>query len=121
MILLAASAPNSLEYEVYRNATVKGFELPLETSGKLLRRALKHHFGNPREVDRPAFKEPFRHAAKHGLVTVEETERCFVYWANRNDTAHDYGIGFAEDTLALLPGLLADVNALEGMLSRAEY
>jgi hypothetical protein len=38
---LNKSEPESIDYEVFRNATVKGFELTLETSGKLLRRVLK--------------------------------------------------------------------------------
>ena len=35
---------------------------------------------------------------------------------NRNNTAHDYGEGFAKETLILLPGFIADVKKLEGVL-----
>ena len=34
--LLKQAEAGSVEYEVYRNATIKGFELVLETGGKLL-------------------------------------------------------------------------------------
>jgi len=37
------------------------------------------------------------------MITMEEAERWLEYRDNRNDTAHDYGEGFANDTLALLP------------------
>ncbi len=94
---------NSIEYEVFRNAAIKGFELTLETSGeKLLRKALKFYMGNPRIVDEMVYKEVFRHAAKHGLLDNEATKRWFHYRDNRNNTAHDYGESFAEDTLKLL-------------------
>jgi len=32
-------------------------------------------------------------------MTLEEVERWFAYRDNRNDTAHDYGEGFANETL----------------------
>ena len=39
-------------------------------------------------------------------------ERFLQYRANRNTTAHDYGVGFANETLVLLPMFLIDVRAL---------
>jgi nucleotidyltransferase substrate binding protein (TIGR01987 family) len=110
--MLSRSNPGDIEYEVFRNAAVKGFELTLETSGKLLRKTLKPYFATPREVDRLTFKDVFRHAAKHGILSVEAVERWFKYRDNRNTTAHDYGEGFAEETLGLLPGFSADARAL---------
>ena len=91
---------------------VKGFELTLETAGKLLRRGLKAYTGRPREVDALTYKDVLRHAAKRGLMTTEMVERWFGYRDNRNNTAHDYGIGFAEETLTLLPMFLSDAKAL---------
>jgi hypothetical protein len=54
----------------------------------------------------------FRHAAKHGLLTVDAAERWLEYRDNRNDTAHDYGAGFADATLKLLPKFIVDAKAL---------
>lgn len=116
LILLEGSDPESTNYEIFRNAVVKGFELTLETGGKLLRKSLKEFTGNPREVDNLTYKDLFRHAAKHGLLNTEAVERWFVYRDNRNSTAHDYGVGFAEDTLKLLPGFIADARTLEATL-----
>ena len=65
---LESSKPDSIDYEVFRNATVKGFELTLETSGKLLRKTLKTFIGTPRTVDELTYKDLFRHAVKHGLL-----------------------------------------------------
>ncbi|OHB32439.1 MAG: nucleotidyltransferase [Desulfuromonadaceae bacterium GWC2_58_13] len=116
LTLLNGAAPESIEFEIFRNAVVKGFELTLETAGKLLRKALKAYTGKPRDVDRLTFKDLLRHAAKHDLLTVAAVERWFNYRDNRNSTAHDYGIGFAEETLALLPGFIADARVLETTL-----
>ena len=55
-------------------------------------------------------------SATHGLMTLEEVERWFTYRDNRNSTAHDYGEGFAKETLLLLPGFIADVKKLEDVL-----
>jgi hypothetical protein len=116
LTLLNGANPESIDYEIFRNAVVKGFELTLETGGKLLRKALKAFSGSPREVDGLTFKDVLRHAAKHGLVDTAAVERWFVYRDNRNSTAHDYGVGFAEVTLKLLPGFIADARALEAVL-----
>jgi len=37
---LNASVEGSIEYDIFRNASIKGFELTLETSGKLLKESL---------------------------------------------------------------------------------
>jgi hypothetical protein len=116
--LLNAADPNSVEYEVFRNATVKGFELTLETSGNLLRKVLKTYIGNPRAVDGLVYKDLFRHAAKHGLFEPSVVNRWFLYRDNRNDTAHDYGIGFANTTLTLLPQFIKDAQALQQVLQQ---
>ena len=111
---------DSVMYDIYRAACVKEFELVLEQSGKLLRRRLGAFFASNRQADRLAFKDLFRHAAKHGLMAPEAVERWFQYRDNRNDTAHNYGEGFAETTLKLLPGFVADAKALADMLDEAD-
>ena len=116
LVRLNASDPEEIEYEIFRNAVVKGFELTLETAGKLLRKALKAYIGRPREVDFLTYKDVLRHAAKHDLMSVEAVGRWFIYSDNRNNTAHDYGVGFADETLKLMPGFISDARALEAVL-----
>lgn len=99
-------------FDLYRNATIKSFELSLETAGKLLRKALKVFTGIPREVDSLVFNDVLRHAGKHGLLDTAGVERWIAYRVNRNSTAHDYGDGFANETLLLLPRYLTDVREL---------
>jgi nucleotidyltransferase substrate binding protein (TIGR01987 family) len=108
--------PESIEFEIFRNAAVKGFELTLETAGKLLRKALKSYTGRPREVDGLTYKDVLRQSAKHSLLSTDEVTRWFAYRDNRNDTAHDYGVGFADETLKLLPSFVSDAQALEVVL-----
>lgn len=110
------SKDGSIDHEVFRNAVVKSFELTLETAGKLLRKALKTYVATPRSVDELNYKEVFRHAGKHGLLTNPEIERWFAYRDNRNDTAHDYGIEFTKTTLKLLPEFLKDAKQLQKKL-----
>ncbi|CAH9019646.1 nucleotidyltransferase substrate binding protein [Candidatus Nitrosacidococcus sp. I8] len=99
-------------FDLYRNAAIKSFELSLETAGKLLRKALTAYGASSREVDKLVFNDVLRHAGKHGLLDILEVERWLTYRANRNNTAHDYGEGFANETLKLLPQYLQDVRAL---------
>jgi nucleotidyltransferase substrate binding protein (TIGR01987 family) len=118
LTLLRQADPESVEYEVFRNAVIKGFELTLETAGKLLRKALQAYSANPRAVAALSYKEVLRDAASHGLLSSEAVTRWFAYRDNRNSTAHDYGVGFAEETLKLLPGFIEDARALEATLRK---
>ncbi len=106
-------------YDVHRAACVKKFELVLEQSGKLLRKRLAAFFATNRQADRLPFKDLFRHAARHGLMEAEAVERWLRYRDNRSDITHDYGEGFAEGTLGLLPGFIADAKALADMIEAA--
>lgn len=110
---------DDVRFDLYRNAAIKSFELSLETAGKLLRKALKAYGGAPREVDKWVFNDVLRHAGKHGLMSAAAVERWLAYRANRNNTAHDYGEGFANDTLKLLPAYLQDVRALAPEIQKA--
>lgn len=112
LALEKTQATDEIIYDLYRNAAIKSFELSLETAGKLLRKALKAFGGNPRSVDSLVFNDVLRHGGKHGVLDQAGVERWLAYRANRNNTAHDYGVGFANDTLTLLPAYLADVRAL---------
>jgi nucleotidyltransferase substrate binding protein (TIGR01987 family) len=103
---------DDVHFDLFRNAAIKSFELSLETAGKLLRKALKAFGGTPRSVDALVFNDVLRSAGKHGLMEVEAVERWLAYRANRNNTAHDYGEHFANQTLKLLPGYLQDVREL---------
>ena len=49
-------------------------------------------------------------------MATDAVERWFSYRDNRNNTAHDYGVGFAEETLELLPGFVCDARELETVL-----
>ena len=106
--------------EVFRAACVKEFELSLGQSGKLLRKRLHPWFASNRQADRLAFKDVFRHAAKHGLIDMEACERWLRYRDNRDHTAHDYGAGFAEATLKLLPDFLTDAKVLADVIEAAD-
>ena len=118
---LEQSEPGSDDYEVYRNAVIKGFELTLETSGKLLRKVLRDYVANPKTINDLVFKDLFRQAAHYNLMTLAEVERWFAYRDSRNDTAHDYGVEFAETVLKLIREFMVDARQLhQTLLTRQE-
>ncbi len=106
----------SIDYEMYRNALVKGFEMTLEQSGKLLRKRLTPFFASKKAVDILTFKDLFRQAFKHALLTEDEVNRWMEYRDNRNNTAHDYGRAFAEGTLKLMDDFIKDVYHLKDVI-----
>ena len=63
--------PGDTFYEIFRAASVKEFEIVLEQSGSLLKKRLRPYFASNRQADRLTFKDAFRHAAKHDLISVE--------------------------------------------------
>ena len=106
------------EYDIFRAACVKEFELILEQSGKLLKMCLRPYFASNLQADRLLFRDIFREAARHALLSSEACERWLQYRDNRNDTAHEYGERFAEATLAPLPAFIADARALVAAIER---
>ena len=98
--------------DLYRSACVKEFEIILEQSAKLLKKVLKPYFASSKAVDMLVFKDVFRHASLHSIIDIESCERWLQYRDNRNATAHDYGSGFAEETLKLLPQFIIDARNL---------
>ncbi len=107
-------------YEICRAACVKEFELVLEQSGKLLKKRLAPFFASNLQADRLAFKDLFRHAARHGLMDPESLEHWFHYRDHRNDTAHEHGEDFAEATLRLLPAFIVDARSLADMIEATD-
>lgn len=110
------SQEGSIEYEMYRNSLVKSFEITLEQAGKLLKKRITPYFATNKAVDNLNFKDIFRSALKHSLISKEETERWLLYRDNRNNTAHDYGKAFAEETLMLIESFLTDVKNLKKVI-----
>lgn len=106
----------TIDYEMYRNSLVKSFEMTLEQSGKLLRKKITPYFAGKKAVDTLTFKDVFREAHKHSLLNEDEVNRWFKYRDNRNNTAHDYGKAFAEETLLLIDDFLKDVNHLKEVI-----
>lgn len=115
--LLLSSKEGSIDYEMYRNSMVKGFEMTLEQSGKLLRRKLTPYFATKKAVDQLTFKDLFRYALKHSLLNDEEIQRWFNYRDNRNNTAHDYGRSFAETTLLLMDNFIKDAYRIKDVIN----
>ncbi len=109
-------SPENIEYDIYRSACVKEFEIILEQCGKLLKKRLRDFFHSNKAVDDLRFKNIFRYSAKHGLIDIESSERWCKYRDNRNNTAHDYGVGFAEETLKLFPEFIADAKEVVNTL-----
>jgi hypothetical protein len=110
--LLQKANPAEIDYDMYRSASVKEFEIILEQCGKLLRKCLKPYYHSSQAVDKLYFKEVFKQCVLRSIITPELCERFLEYRDNRNSTAHDYGVNFAEETLVLLPNFITDANLI---------
>lgn len=111
----------SIEYDIYRAAAVKEFELILEQAGTLLKRALRHFYFSSQKVDSLFFKDIFRHAALHSIITVQEAENWLNYRDERNMTAHNYGEEHAEDILELLERFIHDTKNLIKKINKVNH
>lgn len=118
LVFYQAAEGDSIEQEVFRNAIIKGYELTQETAFKLLKKALKAFGHGGKKLEATPVKDILRLAAVHDLLTLSEVERWFAYRDNRNNTAHDYGEQFANDTLTLIPAFLQDIATLADVLER---
>jgi nucleotidyltransferase substrate binding protein (TIGR01987 family) len=105
--------------ELYRSAVIKEFEIILEQSGKLLKKVLKPYFHTDKISSKLYFKDVFRMAHQFNILKEDEVERWLVYRDNRNLTSHDYGVGFAESTLLLIPAFIEDSTKLAQIIEEA--
>ena len=110
--LIQTVEEGSIEYEMYRNSLVNGFEMTLEQSGKMLKKRIAPYFSSKKNVDALNFKDLFRYVHKFSLLDQEEIQRWFSYRDNRNNTAHDYGQAFAEKSITLVENFIHDVENL---------
>lgn len=101
---------DSVEKDIYRSASIKEFEIILEQSAKIIKKILKNFVVSSIEIDRLYFKDVFRKAAQFDLLNLEETERWLQYRDSRNQTAHEYGIGFAENIVEILAQFIKDAK-----------
>lgn len=102
----------SVVYDIYRAACVKEFEIVSEQCGKLLKKSLLVFLSSSKQLDALTYKDIFRHAAKHSLISLAEAERWLQYRDHRNQTAHEYGENYADGILLLLPQFLKDADSL---------
>ena len=116
LVLLQQSAPGSVLYELYRSACVKEFEIMIELAGKLLKKALRPYYASHRQAEALVYKDIFRAAVQYGLLSTLEAERWLTYRDRRNNTAHEYGAGFAEAAVGFLPQFATDAAALAQLL-----
>jgi hypothetical protein len=73
---------------------------------------LKPYFHSSQAVDKLYFKDVFRQAVVRSIISPELCEHFLEYRENRNNTANDYGVNFAEETLVLLPNFIVDAKLL---------
>ncbi len=111
-VLLKKYNEEDIEYEIYRSAVIKEFEIILEQSGKLLKKVLKPYLHTNKAVDKLVFKDIFRQAGLHGLLEIDEVQRWLEYRDNRNATSHDYGEELANETLVLIEQFIVDTKRL---------
>ena len=116
LVLLQEHAPGSVPYELYRSACVKEFEIIIELAGKLLKKSLRPYYASYRQAEELVYKDIFRAAAQHGLLSTLEAERWLTYRDSRNSTAHEYGVGFAKAAVSLLPQFVTDATSLAQLL-----
>ena len=48
--MLQQATEGTIDYELYRNSLVKGFEMTLEQSGKLLKKVLNPYFASKKQL-----------------------------------------------------------------------
>ena len=108
------------DHDLFRAACVKEFELILEIVVKLLRRVLAEYVTVTRELANMPFKHILRLAAQHGLLSLDEVDRWLVHRDNRNTSAHEYGMQFAEKIISHLPVFISDTEAVLTTLRKQE-
>ena len=109
---LVVTSPTDDDHDLFRAACVKEFELILEIVVKLLRKVLREYVTSTRELNNLPFKQILRLAAQQGLLTLDGVDQWLLHRDNRNTSAHEYGMQFAEKIVSLLPTFISDTHAV---------
>lgn len=119
--LLLKTDRELIDYDMYRSACIKEFEIILEQSGKLLRKALKPYFHSSKAVDKLYFNDLFRQAVLRSIISSELCERFLEYRENRNNTAHEYGANLVEEMLVLVPRFISDARQFAKAINQQNH
>ena len=109
--------PGELIYEVYRSACIREFETIVRESVRLLRRHLGQYFGSDHRADGLTYRDVFRYAARHGVISIKECERWFGYRDLLERVSYHLDEDFTETTLFMLKQLGGDARELSGRMS----
>jgi nucleotidyltransferase substrate binding protein (TIGR01987 family) len=112
---------DAIEKNIYRSASIKEFEIILEQSAKLVKKILKDFVVSSIEIDRLHFKDVFRKASQFDLLSLEESQRWLEYRDNRNQTAHEYGSGFAENIIEILERFIKDAKKIVEIIEKHNH
>ena len=105
-------------YRIYRTTCIKEFELVLEQCAVLLRKVVSSFYSSDSYAANLPIKDLFRYAAKHDLLDVDSVERWLHYRQLKNDTVHEYGEDYAEQTIKFLPHFIDDAKTLVELIER---
>ncbi len=72
--LLRKADVSEIDYDMFRAACVKEFEIIIEQCGKLLRKSLKPYFHSSKAVDQLHFKQIFKECVLRSIITPELCE-----------------------------------------------
>ena len=101
---------DTVDYELFRDAAIKKFEMTIEQLGKILRKLIPEYTGNKTAAAKMPYKELLRYGGQFGLI--DDVEKWMAYRDARNDTAHEYGEDFAIVVLPRLQQFVVDGRAL---------
>lgn len=99
---------------IVADSCVKRFEYTLETSLKLMRCYLKLEYA--KDDKELTVNNIFR--LMQGYAMIPDWENWKNYYAQRNNTSHEYNIEKARDLLQVLPTFINDVNFLIASFDR---
>ena len=86
-------------------------------SACLLRRHLRQYFGSNHRSDSLTYRDVFRYAARHELISIDECERWFGYRAHLDRAPHHLDEDFTETALFMLKQLADDARELTKTMS----
>lgn len=116
--LLSGISPEHPDYNVFRIACIKEFELVLEISSKLVRKKLKEYTVFPESVDDMVFKDVFRNAVLRNILSDSEGTNWFRYRELYIESADDYRDEITDKILGILPQFISDSRTLISSLKK---
>lgn len=113
---LTRAGESSLEFDMFRDASLQEFDTIMEHTGKILRKMLLQFVHSRAVLKSLPYKDIYRKSGQYGLIGVEQIEQWLLFHENRCTPGTEVGERFVQETLPLFTQIRAEAYKILSLI-----